>query len=74
MKIRMIRSELGAEDGVTVRLYGPGEIDIAESLAVVFIEMGIAEVIHENEMEEPKPSEMSIEDLIGSRKKKKRRG
>lgn len=71
MKIHMTQSEYGAEDGVTVRLYGPGEVDIEESLAFAFIGMGIAKAIHENEMEEPKPIEADITDLIKSRKKRR---
>lgn len=58
MKINMSRAERGSENGVTIKVYGPGVVDIAESLAQAFIDMGIASVADDNAPHGPHGSEM----------------
>lgn len=62
MKIIMTTSERGSEDGVTIRVFGPGEVDIVDSLARDFIIMGIAHMAEgsdEREVSEPRPVEVA---------------
>ena len=57
MKIKMLRSEKGSTDGVTINVYKAGsEIDLPEDLAGAFISIGAAEAVKENRIE-PEPIE-----------------
>lgn len=62
MKINMTRTESGSEDGVTIREFGPGVVDVSESLAREFIAMGAVEAVaakHGDEMPDPAPVEVA---------------
>lgn len=62
MKIIMTSPERGSEDGVTIRVFGPGEVDIVDSLARDFIIMGIASKVEgsdKREVSEPRPVEVA---------------
>lgn len=62
MKINMHTPYKGSVDGVNLIMYGPGEVDLPDSLAKAFILIGVATEItgtHPDEMDQPKPVEIA---------------
>lgn len=57
MKIKMLRSKMGSNDGITTKMYEEGqEYEVSESLAESFLGENLAEVV-EGEEKADKPVE-----------------
>ena len=49
MKLRMLKTTQGSEDGFTIKTFECGkEYSVVENLGTVFIDMGVAEIVPES--------------------------
>ena len=68
MKIKMLKSQSGSNDGIEVRLYEEGQqYDVGEDLGNVFLKMKVCEIIKEEDIEKKKKM---VGEAPGEKKKK----